>query len=187
MMGARFKKSLLGGLFLGLAAMLILPLPALAGVTQWVGPAGAPGNEWVVPDNAWNIRGNWNPEGVPASGDEVLIDKPGANVLYLNSSNPMLKSLRLGLKPEDSSSDEFTFTQNLEPGRDFLTVKNSEIGSKGTANYYHNGGTHKVLQNLTFGTDADGQGIYYFGGDLYLSGGMKRWAWPERESCFNLH
>ena len=91
-------------------------------------------------------------KGVPASGDDVFIDIPGANVTYLNSSNPTLKSLRLGLDPVDTSvadhlSQEFTFTQ----AEDFLTVKNSEIGSMGTANYFHNGGTHKVLQDLTFG------------------------------------
>ena len=35
MVGAKFKKSLLGGLFLGLAVMLILTLPALAVETKW--------------------------------------------------------------------------------------------------------------------------------------------------------
>ncbi len=82
--------------------------------------------------------------------------------------------MRLGLDPLADSDLEFTFTQNLEPGQDFLTVKDFEIGSKGTANYYHNGGTLKVLQDLTFGTAADGEGLYYMG--TSVDGGNIIWG-----------
>ncbi len=40
MVGTKFKKSLLGGLFLGLALMLILTSPALAVETKWTGLEG---------------------------------------------------------------------------------------------------------------------------------------------------
>jgi hypothetical protein len=156
----KFKKSFLGGLFFGLAAMLIVTSPALAVETKW-----------AVLQGDWNIPGNWTGGVVPTQGDDVLIDIPGAEVTYQNSSNPTLNSLQLGLKPEESSSLEFLFYHDPKPGQDLLTVKNAEIGSKGTANYFHNGGSLKVLQDLTLGTAIDGQGLYYMGGSGALSVG----------------
>ena len=68
-MGARFKKSLLGCLFLGLALTLISTSPALATSKQWVG-----GN------------GDWNDHqlgfsGVPIAGDDALRPMPCKGVL----------------------------------------------------------------------------------------------------------
>ncbi len=169
MVGAKSKKSLLSGLFIGLALMLTLTSPALAVETHWDGPAVTPGNEWSVPEN-------WNPKGVPVTGDEVFIDQKDANVLYLNSSNPKLNFLQLGLVPSDPLIDPNSWIVALTQYQDILTVKNTEIGSKGTAEYFHNGGTHKVIQDLTLGTAKDGEGNYYLGGGPYRSAGMKRWA-----------
>jgi hypothetical protein len=159
MVGKKFKKSLFGGLFFGLAAMLIVTLPALAEETKW-----------QVETGYWDLSANWT-SGVPAKGDNVIIDIPGADVTYRNSSNPTLNSLRIGLDPSNSSTEEFTFNHDPNPGQDFLTVKNAEIGSKGTADYFHNGGTLKVLQDLTLGTAADGEGNYsMLGGTLSVGG-----------------
>ena len=107
MVGTKFKNSLLGGLFLGLAVMLILTSPALAEETKWTGSQGGD----------WDVATNWYHTGVPAYGDDVIIDKPGADVSYHNSNNPTLNSLRLGLDPSILSmlitcSEEFPFTQN---------------------------------------------------------------------------
>ena len=84
MMGAKFKKSFLGGLFLGLAAMLILTSPAVAVETT----------KWDVLKGDWDNPDNWT-NGVPLKNYDVFIDIPGAVVTYLNSSNPTLKSLLL--------------------------------------------------------------------------------------------
>ncbi len=63
MMGAKFKKSLVGGLFFGLAAMLIVTSPALAVDTYWTGLTGN-----------WIDSGKWT-NGVPDSEDDnVFID-----------------------------------------------------------------------------------------------------------------
>jgi hypothetical protein len=159
MIGTKFKKSLLGSLVLGLTLMLIVTSPALALETRWNVLQG----DWDNPDNWTN--------GVPLKDYDVLIDKPGADVNYLNSTNPTLNSLRIGLDPTNSSSEEFTFSQDPNPGQDSLTVKNAEIGFKGTANYFQNGGTHKVLQDLILGTAADGEGNYsMLGGTLSVGG-----------------
>ncbi len=45
MVGTKFKNSLVGGLFLGLASMLILTSPALAVETKWTGLQD--GNDWI--------------------------------------------------------------------------------------------------------------------------------------------
>jgi len=154
MMGAKFKKSLLGGLFLGLAAMLIVTSPVLAVETT----------KWDVLKGDWDNPDNWT-NGVPLKNYDVFIDIPGAVVTYLNSSNPTLRSLLLD--PSDPQKGEVALTQ----AQDILTVKNTEIGSKGTAIYNLNGGTHKVLQDLTLGTAADGEGIYNIMGGFLSVGG----------------
>jgi hypothetical protein len=167
----RLNKSLISGLVLGMAIMLLMTSPALAVETKW---------KALVPGN-WNDSANWTNNDVPKNGYDVIIDLPGADVTYLidkttHSSNPTLNSLRLGLDPLDTTPldpdlEEFFFTQNQILNQDLLTVKNSEIGSKGTANYFQNGGSHKVLQNLTLGTAADGEGLYYMmGGSLSVGG-----------------
>ena len=59
----------------------------------------------------------------------------------------------------------------LKQAQDILTVKNTTIGDNGTASYFHNGGTFKVLQDLTLGTAAYGEGYYnMLGGSLSVGG-----------------
>ena len=97
---------------------------------------------------------------MPVAGDDVLIDKKNANVLYLNSSNPKLNFLRLGLVPSEPLIDPDSWRVTLTQKQDILTVKNTEIGSKGTADYIQFGGSHKILHDLTLGTAKDGEGNY---------------------------
>ena len=60
MVGTKFKKSLVGGLFLGLASILMLASPSLAVETRW-----------GVLEGDWNVPANWT-NGVPAAGLVVL-------------------------------------------------------------------------------------------------------------------
>ena len=160
MIGSKFKKSLLGSLFLGLAFMLILTSPALAVETKW---------EVLYGD--WNNPDNWT-NGIPAKGYEVFIDNPGAYVYYPsadvlnhNSGNPTLTSLLL------DPSEPLTGDVALKQIQDILTVHNTIIGNNGTGSYFHDGGTHKVLQDLTLGTATGGEGIYYLNGGSLSVGG----------------
>jgi hypothetical protein len=159
MVGTKSKNSLVGGLFLGLTLMLILTSPALAVETKWDALLG----DWNIPDNWTN--------GVPLKNYDVIIDIPGADVTYQNSSNPTLNSLRLGLDPLNTEPVPDLWEVALTQEQDFLTAKNTEVGSKGTAIYNLNGGAHKVVQDLTLGTAADGEGIYnIMGGSLSVGG-----------------
>ncbi len=99
--------------------------------------------------------------GVPDQGYDVFIDLPGAYVFYPasdvslhNSGNPTLNSLLLD--PSDLQAGDVS----LEQVQDILTVKNTTIGNNGTANYFLNAGTNKVLQDLTLGTTVNGEGNY---------------------------
>jgi hypothetical protein len=159
MEGTKNKKAFLGGLLLTLASIpfLISPSSALETETRWKGLPGA----------NWNVPANWDPSGVPDIDYDVVIAQPGDAVSYINpGNNPTLNSLRMGLdSPADT--EEISLTQN----QDFLTVKNSEIGSNGTANYFQNGGAHKILQDLKMGSSPTAQGNYFMNGGSLSVGG----------------
>ncbi len=166
MTGAKFKNSLIGGLFLGLSLMLLLTSPALATETHWSGLEG----DWINP-------GEWT-NGVPANGiinqdaHDVFIDNPGAYGYYPsaddslhNSGNPTLNSLLL------DPSNPLEGKVSLEQIQDTLTVKNTTIGKNGTAAYFLDTGTNKILQDLTLGTTENGDGSYFINqGSLSVGG-----------------
>jgi hypothetical protein len=158
MAGTKFRKSLLGGLVVSLAAIPFLISPSWALETRWIGGEGV-----------WNVPTNWD-SGVPAPGSDVIIAHPGDDVSYINpGNNPTLNFFRMGVDSDSSetSPPDISLTQE----QDILTVKKSHIGSKATANYTQNAGTHRILQDLIMGYDADGNGNYTMMGGALAVGG----------------
>ncbi|MEJ2092969.1 MAG: hypothetical protein P8X65_12320 [Syntrophobacterales bacterium] len=127
--------------------------------------AGLVGKQWIGPNpnSLWSNPDNWDPAGVPAAGDDVLltIDPGSQTVLYnVNSSAPLLNSLTI-----DATGGGTITLQQF--GND-LSTGGEVVGRSGQGIHNQFGGHNMVNGYLILGRDADSHGTY----NLYNNGSL---------------
>ncbi len=122
---------------------------------------------WIAGGGAWSTPGDWSPTGVPANGDNVLID-PNASLTITfdgNYTGSGLNSLTL---------DDSNGTATLSQSSNSLIVSGGEaIGVDGNGTFTQDGGTSSA-GTLYLGYYSSSTGNYVLSaGTLTLSGGSE--------------
>lgn len=133
---------------LGLAALIlflgVFAAPAMAATKTFTGAV----------DSSWNTAGNWNPSGVPGSGDDVVINN---ETVHITGADASARSI--------SINTATPFSGGLSIDDHTLTVSSS--GTSTIDGYLNVAGTLDLGDPTTYGGSSDSNGIN-IGGTLNI-------------------
>jgi hypothetical protein len=135
-------------------------------VVLWCSPALAVTKNWIGGGWWWHIATSWNPSGVPAAGDDVILSNVGTTyntVYYYNTASPapVLNSLTI-----NAPTGNMTMNQGYGGYAHALASLNEYVGSTGKGTHLQSLGTNTITNGLYLGYNAAGAN-----GTYTLSGG----------------
>jgi len=109
----------------------------------------------------WSDAWHWSP-GLPAAGNSVFINRPGAAVTFDST---------LGLTYHYISLDTASGNATLNQAANVLSADYESVSVSGTGTFIQTGGTNSVTNDLTLGNYSGGNGTYNLSGTGSLTAG----------------
>ncbi len=152
MQSGRSKKRL-GLAFLALTlGVLLLPGSALA-VSKY----------WIANNGIWSYAGNWNPAGVPVTGDDVFLTQSGTTskaVTYKNSASPTPLLNSLTIDATNTGNMILNHTTYADP----LASTYEYVGYDGKGTHNQSLGSNTISSGLYLGYNSGSTGTYALSG-----------------------